>query len=374
MTTNRISYAQNGEDVRVWRALRDVPGQKRYVEVGASHPYDDSTTAALAAEGWHGVLVEPDPDMVRLLREARPQDAVVPVAASDRSGVLSFDAGPDRGLGQVAEATASGLSVPAVRLAEVLDDVLDPQDREVHFMSVDVEGHEAAVLRGADLRTWRPWVLAVEATRPNSRELGHAEWEPVVLDADYRFVAFDGLNRWYVAQEHAEVAEDLAAPFNVLDHLLDGWQRRAEVELDKHLRRAREDGAALAEDRDAAVRASAVAETALRATEARATTAERLAAERLEQVRGLEAELHRVVQEHALVAAARDAALARERVLLGSKSWQLTAPLRTLRWRAGLAVERRRGVPPAVPAGTAAPSSRPGDDRRRQARAQRGGT
>jgi FkbM family methyltransferase len=355
--TVRISYAQNGEDVRAWRALRDVSGQKVYVEVGASDPFDDSTTAALSADGWRGVLFEPDLATAQRLREARPRDVVVAAAVSDRRTVLHYDPGTDRGLGSVGGASAERtVTVPALTLGEALDDVLSPDagwdgPREVHFMSVDVEGHEAAVLRGAGFDRWRPWVLAVEATRPNSREQDFAEWDPLVTGAGYRYVATDGLNRWYVADEHADLAESVAQPFNVLDGMLDGWRRRAEVEL----------GAAveeLAADRDRLAGELSVVRRDLDLLR------QDCDAERLQRSQA-EARAARAEEELALHAAQLQAVQAREAVLLGSKSWQLTAPLRTLRWRAGLALAQRASGAAVLP--VPAPASRPGDDRRWEA-------
>jgi hypothetical protein len=88
---------------------------------------------------------------------------------------------------------------------------------ETHFLKVDVEGDEASVLRSADFTSWRPWVVVVEATKPLTTEQSYVEWEPPLLAAGYRFCLFDGLSRYYVAEEHAELAEPLSYPFCPLD-------------------------------------------------------------------------------------------------------------------------------------------------------------
>ena len=77
----RISYAQNGEDVRIWHAfgprpeLGDPPGLT-YVEVGANEPRDMSLTAALYDLGWRGLLIEADPELAERLRLYRSGDVV----------------------------------------------------------------------------------------------------------------------------------------------------------------------------------------------------------------------------------------------------------------------------------------------------------
>jgi FkbM family methyltransferase len=373
----RISYAQNGEDVRVWRALRDIPGVF-YVEVGASHPLDDSVTAALSAEGWRGVLVEPEPAAADLLRANRQRDVVIAAAASDASGLLQWVNDGERGEGRVVE-DRQGLAVPVVRLADVLDGL---KVQDVHFMSFDVEGHERRALLGLDLRRWRPWILCVEATAPQSRTWTHATWEPLLLEAGYQFVTFDGLNRWYVSPEHTDLAEAVAEPFGVLDVMLDGWQRRELVDLESRLDEAVAEVDRLRQEHDGDVRqATALRDdvAALRnhiaglrdhiaALQKQLAEADQLETQRLDQLEVQGRELSVLQRELDLVAAQRDAAMARERVMLESKSWRLTSPLRNARRNiTNAAATRRAPQHPPPPVALPAHEATPGDQRRQRA-------
>src|SRR5215203_6355886 len=76
----------------------------------------------------------------------------------------------------------------------------------IDFLKVDVEGAEAAVLRGGAWRRFRPRVVLVEAIAPGAMSPSHEEWEPVLTGNSYRFAFFDGLNRFYVAEEAADLA------------------------------------------------------------------------------------------------------------------------------------------------------------------------
>ncbi len=77
------------------------------------------------------------------------------------------------------------------------------------------------MLAGADLRTWRPWIVLVEATAPLSTEPTHAAWEPDLVEQGYRFVWFDGLNRFYVANERAGMlSRHFRTPPNVFDNFI----------------------------------------------------------------------------------------------------------------------------------------------------------
>ena len=55
-----ISYAQNFEDVLLWRALKQVRNGF-YIDIGAQHPEHDSVSKLFYDHGWRGVHVEPTP-------------------------------------------------------------------------------------------------------------------------------------------------------------------------------------------------------------------------------------------------------------------------------------------------------------------------
>ena len=231
-----ISYAQNGEDVRLWRAFADVDlpasGHFTYVDVGANHPFDLSITASLYSLGWQGILVEADPDFASELRRYRPGDQSVEMAAGDHDGEITFYRVAGTGLGTLSEAEAraagaSGFEVTEFAVAtEPLNQILESAlglDCSIHFMSIDVEGAEPIVLAGLDLNVFRPWVICIEAIDADTKEPNHVGWESRLLDHNYIDAAFDGINRWYVACEHAELAELIAVPLNPIDAGKYGW-------------------------------------------------------------------------------------------------------------------------------------------------------
>jgi FkbM family methyltransferase len=238
-----ISFAQNAEDVVLHRALQEVSAG-RYVEVGANHPTESSITRAFYNRGWSGIAIEPVTEFAEAFRQQRSRDTVVQVAVTDadvESVTLHVIEGT--GLSTLDDGIAAGHrtegwktedeTVPAMRLDAVLAEHLRPED-PIHFMLVDTEGSERAVLASVDLRRWRPWVLVVEATAPNSTRPTHGEWEPQVLAAGYQLCLFDGLSRFYVAEEHAEtLGQSLSYPANVLDNYVPYHWHQREQELSR---------------------------------------------------------------------------------------------------------------------------------------------
>ncbi len=219
-----VSYAQNGEDVLLDRLFpRGLSGF--YIDVGAMDPVHHSVTKHFYDLGWHGINIEPAEEPFRRLQEARTRDVNLAVGVSDEAGALTLYESPP-GTGDstfspeyAARHRADGVElserqVPVVTLAQVCE---DHAEDEIDFLSVDVEGHEGRVVSGADWKRWRPRVLVIEATEPGTTVPSHQSWEPTLLEADYLFAAFDGLNRYYVRTEDAHLVEALRTPVNVFD-------------------------------------------------------------------------------------------------------------------------------------------------------------
>ena len=264
-----VSYAQNGEDVRVWHALGprkpQLTSPLNYVEIGANEPWLGSVTGALYQLGWRGLLVEPDPDLAGLLRTFRPGDSVVQAAAAESDGELEFYLVPGTGLGTLDAHEAQAAqergfevirtTVAARRTDDLIAEWAQAQDvTDIHLLSIDVEGAEESVLAGLSLRDHRPWVICIEAVAPGTTAPTHERWQEHLLARKYREVAFDGVNRWYVAEERADqpvttdggatpgstIAEAIATPFHVIDVGAFGWTT-AEV---RELRQDQQQGVA----------------------------------------------------------------------------------------------------------------------------------
>jgi FkbM family methyltransferase len=219
-----VSYAQNFEDVLLWRVFKDQ-GPGFYIDVGAGHPDTDSVTRAFYDRGWRGVNIEPVPEFFLRIEAARPRDVNRRVAVGEAPGQADFFVVPGTGLSTLDAAVAEkcraahfdvqAQSVEVTTLAEICRQHVQG---DIHFLKIDVEGAERSVLAGADLGRYRPWVVVVEATAPMSTLPSHDSWEPGLLAAGYRFLWFDGLNRFYAAEErHGDVAVHFQTPVNVFD-------------------------------------------------------------------------------------------------------------------------------------------------------------
>lgn len=235
---NFVSYAQNFEDVMLWRALKHVE-KGFYIDVGAWSPESDSVTKAFYDRGWRGINIEPDPGMCDRFKNDRRDDTNLCVAVADFNGEYPFHRLGNSGLSTLDKRIAGDFEsrgmdvrvfpVPVLTLNKIWRDHVGRRD--VHFLKVDVEGFEERVIRGNNWRKHRPWVLVVEAMQPMSQVENHHVWEPILIQADYLFAYADGINRFYVAREHEELLDTFKYPPNFFDDFRSNALHRSEAEL-----------------------------------------------------------------------------------------------------------------------------------------------
>ncbi|WP_458094237.1 FkbM family methyltransferase [Roseomonas sp. WA12] len=228
-----LSYAQNFEDVLLWRALKTVQNGF-YVDVGAADPTDDSVTKAFYDRGWRGLNIEPVPEFAARLAAARPRDVNLGVAAGDRAGETQLHVIPGTGLSTLHQSAVREITEGwevTVPLRTLTDILTEHAPNTIHFLKVDAEGSELAVLSGCDFTLFRPWIVVIEATVPATTTPAYADWEPILTRAKYRNVFFDGLNRYYVPEERFEI---LAPHFQTPVNVFDDFERYVDVRATRH--------------------------------------------------------------------------------------------------------------------------------------------
>jgi len=318
-----ISYAQNFEDVMLWRALKHVPAG-RYIDVGAQDPVVDSVSKAFYEHGWRGFHVEPVPHYADMLRRDRPDETVLQLALSDQAGILELnvfeDTGLSTGVKEFADShrTRHGLAhrTVATPMLPMRDAFASLAGQPVHWLKIDVEGLEEAVLRGWDSEVLRPWIIVIEATVPMSTEVRYQGAEDILLAARYEFVYFDGLNRFYLAAEHPELKAAFSSPPNVFDGVRLSGLANSELcrgLLETHRAETDKLGETIRIQRAEALEALAQAQRKQRETEAQAQHDVQTASAALQL-----SESQRSAVQHRLDA------------VLRSSSWQITAPMRSI--------------------------------------------
>lgn len=215
-----LSYAQNMEDIHLAQIFA---GQDAgfYIDIGAAHPVSDNVSLLNYLGGWRGIVVEPQAHLHRLYQALRPRDHGLDCLVGRKNGTAAFHE-VDRlhGFSTTVESHARGAAAfgaayrTVKRPVRTLSSICaEHAPNAIDWLKIDVEGGEADVLYGNDWSRFRPRVVLVEAVAPGSMEASHDDWEPILLEARYRFVFFDGLNRFYLAHEAHELAGRIPTVF-----------------------------------------------------------------------------------------------------------------------------------------------------------------
>ena len=168
----RASYSQEGEDLILERLF----GGKTcgfYVDVGAHHPRRFSNTCRFYKRGWHGINIEPNPDVLRLFRQKRKRDINLEYGVADAEDHLTYYMFNEPALNSFDQALSEQRqnnqyrivgtkNIAVKRLSGILESHM-PGQIDIDFMSIDVEGYDLQVLRSNDWSRFRPECVLVES-------------------------------------------------------------------------------------------------------------------------------------------------------------------------------------------------------------------
>ena len=234
------SYAQNLEDILLHRVLHDV-SNGFYVDVGAYSPDIDSVTKLFYMNGWSGVNIEPLPDKFNEFLVHRSRDYNFNYVIGTSKKIVNFfevEMPAGKGLSTLSQSYATEYKknpdcrvtkkqCKSIPLSSLLSEVKLPSN--IHFLKIDVEGHEVEVLKSCDFKKFRPWILIIEGTKPNDPK-PIKDIHDLVNDCNYSEVFFDGLNYYFVSNEKLKKLKPrFYAPPNVFDN----YQTQAFVDISR---------------------------------------------------------------------------------------------------------------------------------------------
>lgn len=212
-----LSYAQHYEDVQLDRAFA-AQEKGFYIDIGAGHPVHSNVSFRFYLRGWQGLTVEPNPWLAQLTAIVRPRDRrIEALIGAKRGDALYHLVEGFHGLSTTVEAHALAaqkeydkpVKTFPMPMTTLRDLCRDHAVRDIDFLKIDVEGAEQAVLEGNDWGRYRPSVIVVEAVVPITMAPAWHDWEPTLFANGYRFVLFDGLNRYYADDDRPEAGSRL---------------------------------------------------------------------------------------------------------------------------------------------------------------------
>ena len=243
-----ISYAQNFEDVILERFFKDIDNGF-YVDIGAACPTFHSVTKHFYDKGWRGINIEPSPRLFNDLIRERERDINLNVLITNHDGHAEFFDLENTGLSSIYENNVisaernqnqldyfggklggiNNLLLESKRLTTIFEQYAN--NTEIDFLKIDVEGAETEVIESNNWSFFRPKVLIIEATIPNSQVSSFESWDKILVQAKYIFVYFDGLNRYYLRDDLLFHKNVFSYPPCVFDEVLKYSEFQKQVQL-----------------------------------------------------------------------------------------------------------------------------------------------
>lgn len=168
------SYSQGSEDFLVEEVLRHTHLEgSLYVDVGANHPTRLSNTYKFYRKGLSGVVIEPNPSLLRLHRVFRKRDVHLGFGCGDAFGLLEFAEARSHVLSGFQHTSLKASAIRGFSLVPVipLDAVMAFFPQEVFLLSIDVEGFDLFVARGAEETLRRTKVVIIKGDAANRPEI-----------------------------------------------------------------------------------------------------------------------------------------------------------------------------------------------------------
>jgi hypothetical protein len=170
----RLSYAFTGEDRLIESLLKPPFGYRGfYVEVGCNHPTFISNSFVLYRQGWRGICIDANPQLIRLFKYYRPRDVAVHAFISNQSEAVEFielsndvlSSANRSYVERMLQEEAGQIIKQVHRLrSQRLTDILDATHCPSHFdfLSIDAEEYDYEVLCSLDLKKYRPRLIVIE--------------------------------------------------------------------------------------------------------------------------------------------------------------------------------------------------------------------
>jgi FkbM family methyltransferase len=155
----RSSYSQHGEDKFIFDELsRYDLSHSLYVDVGANHPTSLSNTYLLYRQGLHGVVIEPNQELLRLHHMIRTRDIGIGVGCGSQASLGKFQVMSTPVLSSFATQESGQHKTENTRVWRIeylpilpLDMILTTVEyRWISLLSIDTEGYDYQVLVGAE--------------------------------------------------------------------------------------------------------------------------------------------------------------------------------------------------------------------------------
>lgn len=179
------TYSQHGEDILIVDIFAQLGiDNPSYIDLGAHHPDEISTTKLLYERGSRGINVEANPNLIAAFIDKRPDDITIraaivpPTLKGQLVPFYMFD--NYSGLNTFSKADADIFREQSGReyfvgksyIGQSLNDLLNLLNSDFpHFLNCDIEGFDYEILCTSDFSKSKPVVICVETRMHNTEAM-----------------------------------------------------------------------------------------------------------------------------------------------------------------------------------------------------------
>ena len=163
-----------------------------YIDVGCHHPFLNNNTYRLYKRGWRGINVDLDFNTVEMFNVFRRFDLNIEAAVSDVKEKKDFFFFHNRSaINTLSE--KSGVKAKEIKkintttLNSLIENSKFKNDK-INYVSIDVEGHELNVLKGFDLKKYKPDLIILEFIDPNIKEFYQQNIDNIMTSSLYTYM------------------------------------------------------------------------------------------------------------------------------------------------------------------------------------------
>ena len=177
-----------------------------YVDVGANNPIIQSNTLFFYKKGWCGINIDALPGSMEKFNRFRPRDINLEIPISDKENKLKyymfspsfFNSFQKESFALHKDKFIKVKELQTKKLSWVLDTYLN---REIDFLTIDVEGMELEVLKSNNWKKYRPKVILFELFASEIESVKANQTSSFLKDKGYSFYCFSKTNVFFIENE-----------------------------------------------------------------------------------------------------------------------------------------------------------------------------
>lgn len=163
-----------------------------YIDIGCHLPLINNNTYLLYKRGWTGINIDLDYSVIDAFNFLRKKDTNLQACVSDKNEEKKLYFFHERAAKNTlsrdhADGAKKIINIKTLTLNEIILKT-SYYDKEIDFLSIDVEGSELDVLRGFDLKKYKPKIIVTEFIPHDVKEYYEISIDQIIKSEIYNYL------------------------------------------------------------------------------------------------------------------------------------------------------------------------------------------